>query len=205
MRKTRPGPVIFDLEFTAWEGSVQQDWRRPGEFREIVQIGAVKLASGNLQVTDEFEVLVSPRLNPQLSSFFSELTGITNEALVRRGVDFIIGYRAFLDFAAGAEIWAHGRDDLVLAKNLRLYGWDGYLPVPSYRNAILWFLEQGLDLRGKHACDVAEAAGANFTGRMHNALDDARGVAAGIRALIEKGAPNPFLESRTQGPGDGKR
>jgi inhibitor of KinA sporulation pathway (predicted exonuclease) len=192
MRTKDSGAVIFDLEFTAWEGSVQNGWTRPGEFREVVQIGAVRLSPLNLKPLDEFEILIQPRLNPVLSGFFSELTGITNEQLARRGVDFITGYRAFLDFADGAQLWAHGRDDLVIAANLRLYGWDRHFSVPHYTNAILWFLEQGLDLRGKHACDVAEAAGATFTGEKHNALDDARGVAAGIRAMIAKGAPNPF-------------
>ena len=192
MRKKQPGPVIFDLEFTAWEGSLQHEWRRPGEFREVVQIGAVKLAPGTLKPVDQFEILIIPRLNPVLSAFFSHLTGITNEALQARGVDFITGYRAFLEFAGGAEVWAHGRDDLVLAANLKLYGWDRHFPALNYTNAILWFLEQGVDLRGRHACDVAGAVGAEFSGRQHNALDDARGVAAGIRALIANGAPNPF-------------
>jgi inhibitor of KinA sporulation pathway (predicted exonuclease) len=192
MKKQRSGPVIFDLEFTAWEGSMQHAWTRPGEFREIVQIGAVRLGPGNLRPVDEFELLILPRLNPVLSGFFTELTGITNEDMAKRGVDFVTGYRAFLDFAAGAQLWAHGRDDLVIAANLQLYGWDKHLSVPPYTNAILWFLEQGVDLRGKHACDAPEAAGAVFTGRKHNALDDARGVAAAIRAMIEKGAPNPF-------------
>src|SRR5689334_2160886 len=193
MRKKQPGPVIFDLEFTAWEGSLQHEWRRPGEFREVVQIGAVKLAPGTLKPVDQFEILIIPRLNPVLSPFFSELTGITNEQLQARGIDLITGYRAFLDIADGAAVWAHGRDDLVLAANLKLYGWDRHFPALNYTNAILWFLEQGVDLRGKHACDVAGAVGAEFSGRQHNALDDARGVAAGIRALIAKGAPNPFV------------
>lgn len=192
MKQRALRPVVFDLEFTAWEGSMQLGWTRPGEFKEVVQIGAVKLAPGNLKIVDEFEILVAPRLNPVLSEYFTGLTGITNEEVARRGVDFITGYRAFLEFTGGASLWAHGRDDLVLAANLRLYGWDRHLPVPAYHNAVLWFLEQGLDLRGKHACDVAEAAGAEFSGRTHNALDDACGVAAGIRALVEKGAPNPF-------------
>ena len=69
--------------------------------------------------------------------------------------------------------------------------WDG-LPVPPYSNAIPWFAEHGIDLKGKHACDVAEAAGAVFEGRKHDALADARGVAAGIRAVVARGAPNPF-------------
>ena len=88
-------------------------------------------------------------------------------------------------------IWAFGRDDLIFADNLKLYGWDG-LPVPPYSNVIHWFAEHGIDLKGKHACDVAEATGAVFEGRKHDALADARGVAAGIRAVVARGAPNPF-------------
>ena len=35
--------VIFDLEYTAWEGSMQRDWGGEGEYRELVQTGGVKL------------------------------------------------------------------------------------------------------------------------------------------------------------------
>ncbi len=38
--------IIFDLEFTAWEGSVAHRWSRPGEFTELVQIGALKIDAG---------------------------------------------------------------------------------------------------------------------------------------------------------------
>jgi inhibitor of KinA sporulation pathway (predicted exonuclease) len=40
---------------------------------------------------------------------------------------------------------------------------------------------------------VAPLAGVPFEGRKHNALDDARGVLAGIRALVARGARNPLL------------
>lgn len=33
--------IIFDTEFTAWEGSQDRNWSRPNEFQEIVQIGAL--------------------------------------------------------------------------------------------------------------------------------------------------------------------
>ena len=113
---SRPaGPVVFDLEFTAWPGSIQSQWSRPGEFREVVQIGAVRLSPRTLKPVEEFEMLIIPRLNPVLSDFFVQLTGITNEALTRRGVDFITAFRAFLDFSGASHLWAHGRDDLVLA------------------------------------------------------------------------------------------
>jgi inhibitor of KinA sporulation pathway (predicted exonuclease) len=188
--------VIFDLEFTAWAGSMESRWTRPGELTEVVQIGAVKLDAASLKEVDAFEVLVKPRVNPILSDYLVALTGIDNKQLAARGVDFITAHRAFLDFTAAGRTWAHGRDDLILAGNLKLYGWDGALPVLSYSNAIPWFAAQGVDLKGKRACDVAEAAGAIFEGRKHDALADARGVAAGFAAMIAKGSPNPFLEKR---------
>ena len=173
---------------------MQSRWTRPGEYTEVVQIGAVKLDAESLKEVDCFEMLVRPRINPILSDYLVALTGITNEAMASRGVDFITAYRAFLDFAAEARAFAHGRDDLILSENLKLYGWEGKLPPLAYSNAVHWFAAQGIDLKGKRACDVAEAAGAIFEGRKHDALSDARGVAAGFVHLIRKGAPNPFLE-----------
>jgi inhibitor of KinA sporulation pathway (predicted exonuclease) len=188
--------VVFDLEFTAWQGSMASRWTRPGEHTEVVQIGGVKLDAETLKITDEFECLVQPRVNPVLSQYLIDLTGITNEALAARALDFITAYRAFLDFVGPSPIWAFGRDDLIFADNLKLYAWDA-LPVPPYTNAIPWLAEHGVDLKGKHACDVAEAAGTAFVGRKHNALADARGVAAGIRAVVERGAANPFARVET--------
>jgi inhibitor of KinA sporulation pathway (predicted exonuclease) len=185
--------IVLDLEFTAWEGSRARRWSLPGERTETVQIGAVKLDAESLRTLDEFQVLVRPRLNPVLSDYLIALTGITDEAVAARGVDFIPAYRAFLDFVGDATIFAFGRDDLIFADNLKLYGWEKALPIPPYFNVIPWFAENGIDLQGKHACDVAEAVGAVFTGRKHDALADAHGVALGMVTLIGKGAKNPFL------------
>ncbi len=190
--RKRKYAVIFDLEFTGWEGSLQSRWTRPQEYTEVVQIGAVKLAAESLKEVDEFEILVRPRVNPVLSDYLVQLTGITNEMVARSGVDFITAYRAFLDFVGDARIYAFGRDDLIFAENLKLFAWTT-LPVPPYTNANPWFRENGIELKGKHACDVAELAGVAFEGHKHTALADARGVAAGFVALIKKGAPNLFL------------
>jgi inhibitor of KinA sporulation pathway (predicted exonuclease) len=192
--RKRSFAVVFDLEFTAWEGSMQTRWSRPGEHAEVVQIGAAKIDGERLKIIDTFETLVKPRVNPVLSDYLIALTGITNEAVGASGLDFITAYRAFLDFVGDARLWAFGRDDLVLAANLKLYGWDGGLPVPPYSNVLPWFAEQGVDLNGRHACDVAEAVGLEFQGRKHDALADANSVASGLIAVIGRGAPNPFVD-----------
>jgi len=185
--------VVFDLEFTAWPGSMTHRWLRPGEFREVVQIGAVKVDAADLVEAAAFNQLIKPRLNPELSPYLEALTGVTNEAVAERGVDFADAYRAFVDFAGGAPIFAFGRDDLVLTDNLALYGLKTMPPLPPYTNIVPWLVEQGIDTRGLHACDIASAAGATFDGRKHDALEDARSVALGIKTLVLRGAPNPFL------------
>lgn len=188
---TDPCAVVFDLEFTAWEGSMATRWLRPGEYTEIVQIGAVKVDAA-FAVLDTFEILVRPRLNPELSSYFERLTGISNADLAARGVDFAEAYRAFLAFGAGLPIIAFGRDDLIFADNFRLYGMTDASP-PPYLNAVSWYAAQGIDLTGLHACDAGPAAGVPFEGHTHNALHDALSVAAGFRALIARGARPPEL------------
>jgi inhibitor of KinA sporulation pathway (predicted exonuclease) len=186
--------IVFDLEFTAWPGSLEHRWLRPGEFREVVQIGAVKIDPATFAELGALNVLARPRLNPVLSPYLESLTGITNTALAERGVDFADAYRAFLRFAEGAQIAAFGRDDLVLTDNLRLHGLGSLPPLPPYTNIAPWLAAQGVDPRGLHACDIAEATGASFEGHRHDALDDARSVALGIKTLVARGASNPFLE-----------
>jgi inhibitor of KinA sporulation pathway (predicted exonuclease) len=182
--------VVYDLEFTAWDGSMAERWLKPGQFREVVQVGAVKLAADSLEEIGEFEVLVKPRLNPELSSYFEALTGIANGKLARRGVDLLPAYERFIGFVGQARTIAFGRDDLVFAENFKLYGVESTLPVPPYMNIAPWLRACGLNPR--HAGDVAEEAGIPLAGRKHDALFDARSVALGVRALVARGVPNPF-------------
>lgn len=186
------GAVVFDLEFTAWEGSMENRWSRPGEFTEIVQIGAVLVDARSFAVEAEIDVLVRPRLNAVLSEYLVKLTGIANAEIAARGVDFALAYADFIRFADGAPIVAFGRDDLVLCANLRLYGLEQAPPLPPYTNIVPWLIDNGIDPRGKNACDVGPLAGVAFKGQRHNALDDAHSVASGIAALIARGAGNPL-------------
>src|ERR1700748_1524538 len=85
-----PTLTVFDLEYTAWECSMARHWLMPGEYREVVPIGAVKLDADSFHILDEFDVLVKPRINPQPSPYFENLTGITAAMVARRGVDFAV-------------------------------------------------------------------------------------------------------------------
>ena len=184
-----PTLTVFDLEFTAWECSMATHWLRPGEFKEVVQIGALRLDAENFEVLDELDILVRPRINPTLSPYFEKLTGITNAAVAARGVDFVDAHDRFAAFAAGGPICAFGHDEGILDENIRFYGLTNMAVLPEFFDLRTWFADQKLDPRGMLSCEIGPALGLPFEGRLHNALDDTRSLAAAMRALLARGAP----------------
>ena len=187
-----PYAVVFDLEFTAWEGSQERGWLAPGEYAELAQIGAVKVDNMFTPLA-EFDRILRPRLNPELSGYMQRLTAITNDDIRERGVDFIEAYRDFAAFAGELPILSFGRDDLIFIDNVRLYGLKGLPALPPFVDLRGWLQAQGIDITSRkfHACDVGPAAGVPFNGHAHNGLADAYSVAAGVAALMARGAPPP--------------
>ena len=180
--------VIFDLEFTAWPDSMAGHWLAPGQFKEVVQIGAVRLALESLAVTANFDCVVKPRINPVLSDYFEHLTGITNGRLAKEGVDFEAAYRRFVAFAGGDPIAAFGHDEWVLEGDIRLYGLKDLPPLPRFLELREWFEKNGIKTSKLHSCDVGPLLGVPFEGQTHDALCDARSLAAGMAVLLKRGA-----------------
>lgn len=186
--------VIYDLEFTAWEGSMRHRWLRPGEFKEVVQIGAIRVDPASLAVLDTFSIFVRPRINPVLSPYLERLTGITGATLRAEGSDFADAYGRFRAFARGGVCAAFGRDELVFEENLRLYGLAVPADTPEFRDLRPWFRANGVDPCGLHSCDIGPKLGVPFEGHAHNALADCLSIAAGLRVLVARGAASPFAD-----------
>lgn len=112
--------TIYDLEYTTWEGAMQNDWMADGQYKEIVQIGAIRVDSDDFSVRGEFNLLVMPKINPVLSDYCIALTGITQERLENEGVGFQEALDRFLDFANPGVACAYGNDACILAENIAL-------------------------------------------------------------------------------------
>jgi len=195
---TKAYAVVYDLEFTAWEGSMARRWMAPGEYKEVIQIGAVKVDE-YFAPLEILNLLVRPRLNKDLSPFIENLTGITTAALTERGVDFAEAFTRFAHFAGERPIVSFGRDDLVLLDNIRLYGLRDVPPMPMFLDIRHWLKDNGMDVRGMHACDVGPAAGVPFQGQTHDGLCDALSLASGIHAMMGRGAPRPVVTQSEAG------
>lgn len=184
--------IVFDTEFTAWPGSIARGWRGPGEFKEIVQIGAIAINANSLEELSSFSVLIRPVHNPVLSGYFTRLTGITNSQLSQSGRSFPEGWDLFRQFAGSRNSFCYGRDDLIIAENVRLLGLAADWSFPPSTNLRHWLERVGVPLSGVHSGELAAHVGASSQGRAHDALTDARSLAEAVRFLVAKGAPNPF-------------
>ena len=184
----RGAVVVFDLEYTSWEGAAERGWSGPGEHREIVQIGAVRLdAADGLRETGALERLVRPARNPVLSDYFVALTGIAQAAVDRDGVPFTEGLIDFLDFCNGAAaLCCNGWDHRVIEENCNLAGIPYPLDEARVRN-VQPILKRAIDAPSWiTSSDLPRLLGLETDGPAHQGLADARAIAAALRWIANE-------------------
>lgn len=112
--------IIFDTEATTWEDAYQNGWTGENQYREIVQLSALKVSLETLEVLGEFNQLVKPKINPHLSNLFQQLTNITQEQVDKTGLSFPEAYNRFSEFCGHALVFSYGSDAFVLGENVAL-------------------------------------------------------------------------------------
>lgn len=167
---------LWDLEYTAWEGSLARKWSGEGEYREIVQIGCVKI--GCLETLDGVKILnryVRPRINPRLSSYFMTLTGISQEVINRMGVDVGVGLKDLANFTKNGICISWGCDEYVMQENIKLCGLtDILLGEMKFIDAKYLFKDLGVDIDNHTSGEVWKRANTSIVkpGVAHNAIGD---------------------------------
>lgn len=183
--------VVYDLEYTSWEGAMARRWSGPGEHREIVQIGAVRLDERFRELA-AMEVLVQPRLNPVLSEYFIGLTGITQDRLQAEGTAPLVALQRLLEFAApDLSLVSNGCDGAIIAENYHLLGY----PDPFVGRTIDVHLQllAASDRTRLFSCELPEVFDLPIDGgAAHTALADARCVAAAL-AKVSQSNSKAFL------------
>ncbi len=182
--------AVVDLEWTSWPGARARDWRGPGEEMEIVQVGALRLRDdAGLAETGALDVLVRPRINPRLSDYFIELTGITQAHLDADGIGFadaLDRLRRFLD-GVGA-VWSFGTDYRVIRRNCALNDLDYPFDDGLFRNARKLLEDAaGIDGGKVFSSGLPQAMGFPPPGTAHQGVDDCRCIAEALRILRRRG------------------
>jgi inhibitor of KinA sporulation pathway (predicted exonuclease) len=189
--------VIFDTEFTAWEGSMQRKWSLDWEHREIIQIAAVKVEIGLTGVTvlSSFNTLVKPIINPTLSDYIIQLTGIEQHVLDDMGVDYQAALQQLYAFCSQGTLpcYSWGNDKNILIDNCLLNG----IQMPDFSKGFynLHAMAREVNIDGAHLCsgELANHLGLHLHGHIHNALYDVRSIALALDQWMEKGLLKPSL------------
>ncbi|MFD9114141.1 3'-5' exonuclease [Streptomyces bottropensis] len=193
-----PTFVIFDLEFTTWPGAMDQHWSAPGQLREIVQIGALRL-NEEYSVVETYDALVRPVVNPVLSPFLTALTGIEQGAVDRDGLAPARALSDFLAFCRGRSVLSYGNDMLVLGENI---GWarargeeiEHSALTPGFVNIRPWLNAAAPNTAGVNSGRLWQALGLSrpaTEGDEHSALFDCHSIATALRHLARTGAALP--------------
>jgi inhibitor of KinA sporulation pathway (predicted exonuclease) len=170
--------IIVDLEATCWEVGTSV------ERQEIIEIGAVRLREPGMEREDTFARFVRPALEPRLTTFCTELTGIRQQD--------IEGAPLFAEVFAEFVAW-------IGLEPFRLVSWGAYdlkqfavecdrqaCPLPAtFSNHLNLKAAFGV-IRGNRPCGMAKAmavTGLLLEGRHHRALDDAMNIAK-LAAMI---------------------
>lgn len=176
--------VIIDTEFTAWEGSAQRQWSGVNEYRELIQIGAVKVSMTQTAcaVSERLNILVKPVINPVLSDYIVKLTGISQSMVDEHGVDAASAITTLYHFCEDGRlpVWSWGSDERVLKENAAL----GAFSLPEFEPGInnLQALLQRYEVpySEKASGELASALQLDVGGHAHNALYDTESIAAAL-------------------------
>jgi inhibitor of KinA sporulation pathway (predicted exonuclease) len=170
--------IIYDLEATCWRS------RKPRKV-EVIEIGAVKVDE-DLNVVDEFCSFVKPKLHPQVSSFCTQLTSITQFDVDRAD--------PFDDVISEFEDWMRPRDVRTV-----LMSWGEFDKRQLLNDADLHRVD--LPWLRYHAClqqhysrwkgsknqiglkTALELEGLSYSGTQHRAIEDARNMARLFQAV----------------------
>ena len=165
--------IVLDLEFN---GAYCKENHR--FFNEIIEFGAVKLDE-QLNMVDNFSVLVTPKISKKLNSHVSKLTHINMNELKASHSGFTEVLEDFKTFLGDGTLLSWGTSDvLVLMENYRYYYGGDELPfLRAYCN-LQSYCEDALDYHdrsrqmGLSACAAQLGIGYE-DGNLHRALTDA--------------------------------
>lgn len=172
--------VIYDTEYTSWEGSKERGWSGPNEHKELIQLGAIKVK--DLVEVDSLLLYIKPTVNPELSQFIIKLTGVTQADVDSNGVSFSEAYEIFSIWKGEQTGFAFGLDDQVMQVNHDLYQTGITIPEDAYGDIRVFFNEVGIDTAQYMSSTIPEAFGLIPPPAGHDALNDTRSILMALKA-----------------------
>ena len=170
---------------------------------ETIEIGAVML-DDNMQEISSFRTYVKPEYSCSIANNIRKLTGITNE-MVENAPLFNDAFRMFTNWCQGTgdevTLYAWSQCDYdqivkeIVLKDYQYSDTEWDLIENSFSDIQLLFDEKIGFERATSLKNAVNMAGLDFSGREHDALDDARNTADLLRILSDEKLFNKNLKS----------
>lgn len=183
--------ILLDTEqSTRDEHSMPTNWSRPGDYREVIQFGALEILRPEYVANRYFERLAKPTMNPFLSKHIRDLTGITSERMRKEGVPLLHALRDLDAFCGNLPIYAFGEDGGVIHANCHLVGIQCPIPFVRFHDIrpILRPLcaNLGINMDGYSSGTLLHAFGLQGK-RPHDALNDVTNLTIALQELHIRG------------------
>lgn len=179
--------ILYDTEFTAWNGSRERNWSGPNEHREIVQVGAIQVNSEALSETKSILLYIRPKINPTLSEYLINLTGIDQHTIDMEGLDFTIAIQKFKVWCGDLPMYSFGNDISVVLENCRMHSCLNPFKENQSDDARKFFDENGYSTKGYNSGTIVRSFGEELSRQGHDALNDARTILDGLILLKKSG------------------
>ncbi len=177
--------ILVDTEYTTWEGAQARAWSGPGEHKELVQIGAIRVDAETLAETNAFQVLIRPTINPTLSQYFIDLTGITQQQVDEQGLDVEKAIAHFAHWSGDLPLFCFGTDGQVIAGQCELAGIRNPFALDRFCDIRDTFEARGVPAHQFMSSTIVTAFGHQPERSGHNALNDARSILDGLKLLAK--------------------
>lgn len=177
--------VIFDTEFTTWEGAMGRGWSGKNEYKEIVQIGAIIVDTDTLKEKDHLLLYVKPVKNPQLSEYFTNLTGITQKTVDDKSASLEVALESLNVFAGDRDFYSFGPDAEVIRDNCDLLGIPFLFGIIRFHDIRQTFNAFGVATDGFMSGNIVRAFGEEPKRAGHDGLCDARTILDGLCLLAQ--------------------
>ncbi len=177
--------VVWDTEFTTWEGAMARNWSGENEYRELVQIAAKVIDFDNGDELAEMDILVKPVINPVVSDYFTDLTSVTQDQIEKDGLSFADAYQKFKDFVGDLPCFSYGMDCVILQEGCDLNDISYDLTCP-FLNACVYFKNAGIDVRQYTSGTISKAFGIELDGHVHYAMHDVNSLTQALLAVHKK-------------------
>jgi len=179
--------IVVDVEATCWDPAKYPNEPQGFQPNEVIEIGVAALDLQSRTVVERASIVIKPR-NSTISTFCTELTGWTQDAIDEQGLDIVDALKEFENiFKPEGKVWcSYGEYDRWMLSSTTKQGLFKYgiSPVdnPFDRMRGHFNLKTLMALKHKLKREMGMAKALNFykltlEGRHHNGADDAYNIA----------------------------